>query len=615
MTGRSLAPMRSASISLAVACVLVVGVYKYMTIPGAWESLSQNAADGYYNLLVQGFRSGQLSLEKEVPAGLAKLPNPYDPVANVVYRAPPYRLHDLSYYKGRLYLYFGITPALILFWPAVALTGRYIFQSHAVTVFSALGFLASVGLLRAMWRRYFAEVSATAVAACALALGLATGLPMLLTRADVNEVAISCGYMLTILTLAAIWCALQEPRRNCRWLALASAAYGLAVAARPSLVFGAVILLLPAAQARRQGRAMGAALLAATVPILLVGLGLAMYNTARFNHPFEFGQRYQMAPDWSDNVQHFSLRYSWFNFRVYFLKSVSWSRHFPFVQDMVIPPLPSGHGNVEKPFGILTNIPLVWLAVMAPLSWRNRSEPARSILRWFVATLVVLFGVCALTIGLYNWVNFRYEVDFLPVLVLLAVAGVLGVERSLVDEPLWRRRVARWSWGLLLGFSVTFNLFAALALSVTAHNDLGAVLGRWGKTPEAIEHLEKSLRIAPDFAEAHCNLGVALEQAGRMQEAVAQYEQALRIRPNIPAAHNNLAGALLKTGRIEAAIVHYQEALRLMPRSAPVHYNLGNTLVQAGHLEAAMEQYEQALRFQPDYPEAKTALARLQANQ
>ena len=56
--------MKNARISLAAVCSLVIGVYAYMAQPGAWESLSQNAADAYYNSLVQGFRVGELSLKK-----------------------------------------------------------------------------------------------------------------------------------------------------------------------------------------------------------------------------------------------------------------------------------------------------------------------------------------------------------------------------------------------------------------------------------------------------------------------------------------------------------------------------------------------------------------------
>ena len=85
-------------------CVLVIGVYAYTAPLGKLESLVADPADTYYNLLVQGFRDGHLSLKKEVPAGLTQLTDPYDPDANRRYRELPYGMTDLSYYKGRLVL-------------------------------------------------------------------------------------------------------------------------------------------------------------------------------------------------------------------------------------------------------------------------------------------------------------------------------------------------------------------------------------------------------------------------------------------------------------------------------------------------------------------------------
>jgi len=198
---------------LGAVCVLVVGVYACAAHSGVSELLSLNAADTYYNSLVQGFRAGQLSLKKEAPPGLRQLADPYDPAANAPYRYAS-GTADLSYYKGRFYLYWGVTPALVLFWPYVALTGHYLLHKDAVVIFCAVGFLASVGLLRGLWRRYFAEVGVGVVVACALTLGLATGVPVMLPRAEVYEVAISCGYMLTMLALGALWCALHEPERR-----------------------------------------------------------------------------------------------------------------------------------------------------------------------------------------------------------------------------------------------------------------------------------------------------------------------------------------------------------------------------------------------------------------
>src|SRR5208283_2817811 len=152
---------------------------------------------------------------------LAHLADPYDPVAHLGLQADGHPLWDLSYYHGKLYVYFGVTPALVLFWPYAALTGHYLGHKEAVVVFCATGFLASVGLLCWVWRRFFAEVGVAVVAAGTLALGLAVFTPINLPRANVYEVAISCGYALTMLALLALWGACQRPHQRGRWLAAA----------------------------------------------------------------------------------------------------------------------------------------------------------------------------------------------------------------------------------------------------------------------------------------------------------------------------------------------------------------------------------------------------------
>ena len=588
---------------LAAVCILIVAAYAYMAQSPAWEwQPTPDASKNYYNLVVQGFRSGHLYLKKEVPAGLTQLPDPYDPASNALYRSAPYWMHDLSYYKGRLYLYYGITPVLILFWPFVALTGHYLLHKEAVTVFYAVGFLISVGMLRGMWRRYFAEVNVMVVAACAVALGLAAGAPMLLSWAGVYDVAICCGYMMTTLALGAIWCALHEPepRKRSWWLALASVAYGLAVGARPTVLFGAVILLVPVAQAWRERRQVWTVLLTATGPIALVGLGLMLYNAQRFGSPFEFGQHYQMSGERQVARHFFRLQYLWFNLRVYFLDPARWSAHFPFVNGIAAPPLPSDYAILGDSYAILTNIPVAWLALATPLTWRNRSEEAASPLRWFVMAVALLFGICALTLVLYESAFFRYEVDFLPPLLLLAVIGILGVEHAAAHRPpVWRNAI-RCGWGVLLVFSVAFNLLASTEHYAEGQNRLGGELFQGGNTSEAIRHYQRALWLQPDYAKAHYNLGVALAETGKTTEAIEQYEAALRIDPDFAEAYNNLGVALMQAGRIPEAITHLHEALRLLPDSAVVHYSLGNALLLAGQPEEAIGWYEKALRIDPN---------------
>ena len=599
---------------LGAVCALVVGIYVYTAHSGFYELLSLSPADAYYNSLVQGFRAGQLNLKQNVPPEIAQLTDPYDPSATAIQRvqlhdvgwSQRHHLYDLSYFRGKLYLYFGVTPALILFWPYVAATGHYLAHKDAVVIFFAVGFLASAGLLYAVWRRYFAEVGLGTVAAGTLALGLANFAPAILQRSNVYEVAIGAGYALTMLALVGIWGALHQPRWQGRWLAAASLAYGLAVGARPSLLFGGLILLVPVARAWREKRRMWPLLMAAAGPIMLIGIGLMVYNSLRFDNPLEFGQRYQLPLTRQGTRAQFGLQYLWFNFRVGFLEPARWSSHFPFVHDIAAPLLPKG-AEVEYPFGVLTNIPLVWLALAVPLAWHGPLAESRSTLRWFLGAVVLLFAVCALTIGLHNSMCLRYELEFVDALLLLAAIGILGLERVLAHRPLWRR-TARWGWGLLLGFSVAFNLFASVERCAQVHYDIGCVQFDAGKVPDAIAHYKQALRLNPDFAEAHNNLGVALTRAGEIEDAIGQYQRALQLNPDYAEAHYNLGTSLAQAGRLGDAMEQWGQAARLRPDFAEAQYNLGVALMGQGRLPEAVEHLEQALRINPHYAETHNTL-------
>jgi tetratricopeptide (TPR) repeat protein len=574
--------------------VVVIGIYAYTAHSGVLLSGSLSAADNHYNLLVQGFRAGQLNLKKGVPVGFAQLSDPYNPAQNARYQFAPYGMLDMSYYKGKLYIYFGVTPALALFWPYVAVTGHYLSYAAAGMIFCAIGFLTSVGLLCALWRRYFAEISVLVVAAGIVALGLATGAIIMLGRCKPNEVTISCGYAFTMLALAAIWKALHLPSRRIPWLVTASLAYGLALGARPNLLLGGVALLSPVLQAWRERQRVWKSFLAAIGPIALIGLGLMLYNQVRFDNPFEFGLRYQLAPTPQLGMRFFSLRNLWPNLSRYFLQSVPWNSRFPFVDMAGMPP-----------FGVLIDIPFVWLALAVALERRDRST--RSCLTLFMAILAILFGLNALPLGLLAFVEGRYVVDVLPTLILLATTGVLCLERGLSEYPGWRRG-ARWCWSLLLAFSVVFNLLASVGACALSDFDLGVALMRRGNAREATRQFQRVLRLEAEWAEAHNDLGIALSEQGRLQEAIEQYQQALRINPDHARVHYNLGLALIQSGKTQEAITHWVQALRLEPDYTDAHYNLGLVLQKLGRTHEAIDHFEQALRIEPHHALAHNSL-------
>ena len=595
-----------------LVCALVIGLFVWSAQSGFLESANLRPEDSNYNLLVQGFRAGQLHMKLEAPPGLAQLADPYDPALNATYIRD---VGDISYYRGKLYLYFGVTPALALFWPYMTLTGHYLPDTAAVVIFFTLGFLVAAGLLRALWRRYFPEASIWVAAVSILAMGLATGILQDLSRCDVYSVAYSCGFAFSMLALAAIWRALHEPKRPVMWLLLASLAYGLAIGSRPSLLFGVIILLLPVAQAWRattepsSRRRVGWLLLAAVGPVMLIGLGLMLYNFLRFDSPFEFGSHYQLNGKYQPTTARlFSLHYFWFNFRFYFLEPMRWSGHFPFLRAVPLSPLPSGYCEVTDPYGgMLSNYPLVWLALAAPLAWRDRSAKVVSGLRWFITAVFLIFVICALPLCLFFAAASRYDLDFLPALMLLAVIGILGLERALAGSLVWRR-IARWGWCLLLAYSVVFNLLASVEAHALANCFAGDTLLAQGRVDAAIEHFHRALALWPEFATSRCRLGNALSQKGLGDEAIVQYQAALKIEPDSPEFHNNLGTALSQKGLGEDAIIQYQTALEFNPDSADIHNNLGYTLLQKGRANEAITHFQKALEIKPDNAEAHNAL-------
>jgi tetratricopeptide (TPR) repeat protein len=602
--------------TFGVVCALVIGIFAWSAGTGFLELSSPHVEDSYYNLLVQGFRAGQLNVKREAPPGLTQLADPYDPAVIATYiHDEQYLSFDMSYYREKLYLYFGVTPALVLFWPYVALTGHYLTHKAAVVIFYALGFLVAAGLLHVVWRRYFPKLSVWMAIVGILALGLATGMLEVLSRCDVYEVAMSGGFAFTMLALAAIWCALHEPERQYLWLLMASLTYGLAIGSRPSLLFGGIILLMPVARAWRAAtepssrRRVGLLFVASVGPVMLIGLGLMLYNTLRFNNPFEFGWHYQLNTNYQPTTaRQFSLHYLWFNFRFYFLEPMRWSGHFPFLQAVPLLPLPSGYFGTGEPYsGILSNYPLVWLALAAPLAWRGRPVEEISVLRWFVASVFLLFLICALTICLFFSASNRYELDFLPALMLLAVMGILGLEQALVGSPVWRH-IARWGWGLLLAYSVVFNLLASIEAHATANYLVGNSLLHQGRVDEAVEHFQKALALQSESAIFHNGLGNAFYQKGRTDEAIMQYQKALALQPESAGAYEYLGEALFQKGHVDGAIIQYQKALEIKPDFAEAHNNLGSSLLRIGLVNEAITHFRRALEIKPDFLAANNNL-------
>jgi hypothetical protein len=417
------------------------------------------------NLQADGVLAGRLDLPIPVPAGLKALKDPYNPVQNLQYRLAG--LHDLTYYHHKIYAYFGIAPVLLFFLPYRLLGVGDLSPTLACLVFCAAGFLMSVGTMRLLVRRFLNPVHPMMEPLGVLALGLGAPIGWLVSIGRVYEVAIASGYFLVATGLFFLCRGLFESSRpRIPSLAVAGAAFASSVAARPSLVmamgfvaFAVVYLFRVCRPGSRRRGALGALM----APVALVGAMIAWYNWARFGSFSEFGTSYMMQ---GENVR--LARSSELEFLVrgmydYLFAPPRFSSAFPWLRLRALSmPIPTERNYLEEPVaGIVVSQPVSVAGLIAFISLPFRRVAQLKWFSWLVATMA---GIALLVIATVSYrlhgATMRYQIDYVPFLLLASVLGFLAFVRE------------RRSWSLYLTISVAVLLLAwsiFFALSITLY--------------------------------------------------------------------------------------------------------------------------------------------------
>ena len=401
----------------------------------------------YYNRLVRGFRDGRLAMDVT--------PEPRVEGTTV----EPFLL-DASFYRGKYYLYFGVTPALTLFLPWDVLTGNDLPEWAAGAFLAATALLVAAAWLGLLRREFFARGGRGVWLAVVVAWGLGSGLPVVLRRTLFYEVAIVSGLLWTTASLLCLTLAAVRPGRSRRWLALAGACAGLAAGSRPTLIPGALVALALMAGwcwRRGDGGADGAgrrALRVFAAPLAPAGaclVALAWYNWARFGNPFEFGLNYQVGSH-GDGFP-FTLAAFWANLRLYYFTAPDVGWYFPFFAPGPKPP----GSYFEQVNGQFYCLALFALAIGAAAwgAWRRRLSGN---LVAVVATAGVWAGASLVVDAMAPVHSNRYQLDFHPVLLALALLAVFACAAG--GRGRWLARVAVAWLGVVAfyNFGISFQV-------------------------------------------------------------------------------------------------------------------------------------------------------------
>lgn len=251
-----------------------------------------------YELMAEAILEGRLYIDYGEGDPLAELENPYDPQERE--ELGVWYPWDHAYYNGHYYMYFGVVPVFLLFLPYRILTGESLTTFHATQIFAAFiiaGIFVLLGLLK---KRFFKNLPygvylSLCVAFSVMSVWYSSAEPALYCTAITAAIALQIWSLYFF--IRAVWVE-QKENRQILHAAIGALLGALVFGCRPPIALANVIvlpMLFVFIRQRKFTANLFGKLVLAALPYAVVGIGLMLYNYARFDNPFEFGQAYQLT--------------------------------------------------------------------------------------------------------------------------------------------------------------------------------------------------------------------------------------------------------------------------------------------------------------------------------
>ena len=405
------------------------------------------ASTRYYTQLADAFGKGQLHVDVEPGTALLAADDPYSSEGRPAFNE---EVWDLSLYKGKLYLYWGPIPALLL--TPIQLALHTNFADIYLVYFFLCGLLIFNSLiLLKLWKLFFPDIPTSNVSISILLIGLILPILWSLNIPDVYEAAIGGGQFFLIGGIYFIILAFEKDIQK-RYLFLAGFFWACSVGSRainvlPILFLTALTLFgIWKNQAKpinwNETIRLAASML---MPLALGAILIGWYNWARFDSPLEFGLRYQITIYNLNRDMPLTFQPDYFplNIRAYILQPFEFIQKFPFIQpvafsnllkslNITTPKLYSG-GRVT---GILFYAPILLLAFL-PIFSKDKTGNSHTFQKFILYLLGGSFLISFASILFYFYGQMRFMVDLISQLTLLAIIGYWMVIRSTKSSKLY----------------------------------------------------------------------------------------------------------------------------------------------------------------------------------
>lgn len=444
---RSNSVHRAAYALVALACVLLVIWVQYLCTPfdntrfpytKALEYPFEKTVYDYrafaHAVMFDSLARAQLHVNQRVSNRLLPMDDPYDPTERIA--AGLTYMFDYALYDGQYYCYFGLTPVLIFYAPFYALMGYLPSYTTAALFFALLSVIAAFLCLWEASKRFVRRPGLVMLCLCGAALTLGSNILMLQSCADRYHLSIQSMQLFFFLTLYTALRACGEKKRKARtrWFVLSGICTVLLVWSRATgalagAAFVAPLFLCVALDKKEKpfDRLRDAA--SFLIPVTLGAAVIMLYNMARFDSPFEFGQKYQLTTE--------SIVYNTFNLRgilqaiyYFFIDGLQLVPEFPYLT--VADSFVNRTGNFF--YGVCNagafTMPLALCIFLLPLV---REKKARGKMACYV-TSVLMTVVIAVSGFFVAGVAQRYVCDIMPVLCLVGALCALDVTAVEIEE-------------------------------------------------------------------------------------------------------------------------------------------------------------------------------------
>lgn len=257
-----------------------------------------------YQELAEVMAKGTVKLPYEPSEGLVQAANPYDTISLMAENIP--YMMDYAYYNGAYYVYFGIVPEVLLYWPVYMLTGSHLMNWQVIYLFYLLFAVGVFGLIRELAYKFYEKVSFFHTLVMSFVVCLFPNFVYILCRPDIYHIPIMSGTAFLTCAVSLFLVGARQERnsvRNIDWT-LAAFCGALVAGCRPQFLLYELLLvvLLVVEEKRKEDkeRLLGTIIrkkdiTAILLPYIFIAVFVFLYNYARFGSGFDFGATYSLT--------------------------------------------------------------------------------------------------------------------------------------------------------------------------------------------------------------------------------------------------------------------------------------------------------------------------------